>query len=141
MHDRPPFGRRPMPETTTTTKPHSHNPAASAARVTDAKGATSTGRTTTGDNGGGHNLTNKGKKPQPAAKAAPAPAPVVEALGPSGYRQKYGTTDEAIVQAIRDDAVANEWELTLSDGELLAVIGWTYMPRSAIARVRASLSA
>lgn len=131
-----------MPETaTTTTTPEtrSRQPPASVTRITDAKGATSTGRTTTGDNGGGHNLTNKGKKPQPAA--TPTATPVAKALGPSGYRQKYGTTNEAIVKAIRDDAKANEWELTLSDGELLAVIGWTYTPWSAIAKVRSSLSA
>jgi hypothetical protein len=132
-----------MPEATTTTpKPGSRKPTASVTPITDAKGATSTGRTTTGDNGGGHNLTNKGKKPEPAAKATPTPTPpVAKALGPSGYRQKHGTTDEAIVEAIRDDAKANEWELTLSDGELLAVIAWAYTPRSAIAKVRAILSA
>lgn len=130
-----------MSETTTTRKPGSRKPAASVTPITDAKGATITGRTTTGDNGGGHNLINKGKKPKSAAEPTPTPAEKAKktTLGPSGYRQKYGTTDEAIVKAIRDDAEANEWELTLNDGELLAVIGWAYTPKSAVVKVRASL--
>src|ERR1700733_6781467 len=91
-----------------------------------------TGRTTTGDNGGGR---------QPAAlkaarRGAGSPTPPVKtvtatAMGPSGYRAKFGVlTDEQIVDAVR--ASFEPSELTLTDEQIVSAIGWTLTVRPAV---------
>jgi hypothetical protein len=95
---------------------------------------------------------------RPAAKPAapavsPMPAPVTAKpakMGCSGYRIKYGTSDEAIVKAIREHATRNVAETegspwigasSLTDEQLLAVIGWSVTAKTACARVEAHLAA
>jgi hypothetical protein len=94
---------------------------------------------------------------RPAAKPAaplvsltPAPAAAKPAkMGCSGYRIKYGTSDEAIVEAIREHAAESVAETdgspwigasSLTDEQLLAVIGWSVTPKTACARVQAHLA-
>jgi hypothetical protein len=70
-------------------------------------------------------------------------------MGCSGYRIKYGTSDEAIVEAIREHAAESVAETdgspwigasSLTDEQLLAVIGWSVTPQTACARVQAHLA-
>lgn len=90
---------------------------------------------------------------RPAAPAvSPAPVRVVPEpvkMGCSGYRIKHGTSDEAIVKAIREHAAKSVAEtdnspwLTASnftDEQLLAVIGWSFLPKTACAMVAQHLS-
>jgi hypothetical protein len=94
---------------------------------------------------------------RPAAKPAalpvsPAPAPAVAKparMGCSGYRIKYGTSDEAIVRAIREHAADSMAETdgslwmgasSLTDEQMLAVIGWSVTAKTACARVYAHLA-
>jgi len=82
----------------------------------------------------------------PALAASPAPVPVAEPakMGCSGYRIKHGTSDEAIVRAIREHAAKSVAEAegspwiaasSLTDEQLLAVIGWSVMADTACAKV------
>jgi hypothetical protein len=94
---------------------------------------------------------------RPAAKPAappviPAPAPAAPKpakMGCSGYRVKYGTSDAAIVKAIREHATQSVAETddspwigasSLTDEQLLAVIGWSVTAKTACARVQAHLA-
>jgi hypothetical protein len=94
---------------------------------------------------------------RPAAKPAalavsPTLAPAVAKpakMGCSGYRIKYGTSDEAIVKAIREHATKSVAETegspwlavsSLTDEQLLAVIGWSVLAKTACARVAQHLS-
>jgi hypothetical protein len=94
---------------------------------------------------------------RPAAKpAAPAvsPTPASAAakpakMGSSGYRIKHGTSDEAIVKAIREHAAKSVAETEgspwiaasrLTDQQLLAVIGWSVLANTACAKVAQYLS-
>lgn len=87
---------------------------------------------------------------RPAAKpAAPVPTPAPAAprpakMGFSGYRIKCGTSDEAIVKAIREHATKSMAETegspwigasSLTDDQLLAVIGWSVIAKTACAKV------
>jgi hypothetical protein len=100
---------------------------------------------------GGGGRTAVGDR-RPAARAAapsvsstPAPAPTKPAkMGCSGYRIKHGTSDEAIVKAIREHAAKSVAETAhspwisatdLTDEQLLAVIGWSFRAETACARV------
>jgi len=102
------------------------------------------GRTTVGD---------RRPAPKPAAPVvSPTPEPVVAKpakMGCSGYRIKYGTSDEAIVKAIRAHAAESVAETegspwiaasSLTDEELLAVIGWSVIAKTACDRVAQHLS-
>jgi hypothetical protein len=94
---------------------------------------------------------------RPAAKPAapvvsPTPSPAAASpakMGCSGYRIKYGTSDEAIVKAIREHATKSMAETegspwigasSLTDEQLLAVIGWSVMAKTACAKVAQHLS-
>lgn len=90
---------------------------------------------------------------KPAAQAvSPAPAPVAAkpaAMGCSGYRIKHGTSDEAIVKAIREHAAKSVAETddspwinatSLTDEQLLTVIGWSFLAKTACAMVAQHLS-
>lgn len=104
-------------------------------------------------NGGGRTAVGDRR---PSAKAAPppvspTPAPVAKPakMGCSGYRIKYGTSDEAIVKAIREHASRSVAETegspwiaasSLTDEDLLAVIGWSVIAKTACARVAQHLS-
>jgi hypothetical protein len=93
---------------------------------------------------------------RPAAKPAvlvvsppSEPAPKPAKMGCSGYRLKYGTSDEAIVQAIREHAAASMAETAgslwsgasrLTDEQLLSVIGWSVNAKTACARVARHLA-
>jgi hypothetical protein len=94
---------------------------------------------------------------RPAARAAaprvsstPAPPPTKPAkMGCSGYRIKHGTSDEAILKAIREHAANSVAETAdspwitvtnLTDEQLLAVIGWSVLAETACARVAQHLS-
>jgi hypothetical protein len=81
--------------------------------------------------------------PAPASAAKPAK------MGCSGYRIKHGTSDEAIVKAIRQHAAESVAETegslwtaasSLTDDQLLAVIGWSFIAETACARVAKHLS-
>jgi hypothetical protein len=85
----------------------------------------------------------------PAVSPAPAPAAKPARMGCSGYRIKYGTSDEAIVKAIREHAAkavaeteGSPWiaASNLTDEQLLAVIGWSVIAKTACARVARHLS-
>jgi hypothetical protein len=90
------------------------------------------------------------KRAAPAVTPTPAPeAPKPARMGCSGYRIKYGTSDEAIVKAIREHAARNvaetegsQWNAasSLSDEQLLAVIGWSVIAKTACAKVEQHLS-
>ncbi len=94
---------------------------------------------------------------RPAAKPAgpvvsATPAPVVAKpakMGCSGYRMKYGTSDEAIVTAIREHAskcvAETEGSLwigasALDDSAIIGLIAWSITPVTAINRVQKHLS-
>ncbi len=132
--------------TPTPTKPALQPPAArgDAAAESNVIEISGGGRTAVGDR-------------RPAAKpAAPAiiPTPALAAakpakMGCSGYRIKYGTSDEAIVKAIREHATKSMAETdgspwvgasSLTDEQLLAVIGWSVIAKTACAKVAQHLS-
>jgi len=104
--------------------------------------------------GGGRNAVGDRRpaaKP-PAPAVSPTPAPVAAApakMGCSGYRIKYGTSDEAILKAIREHAIKSVAETdgspwigasSLTDEQLLAVIGWSVIAKTACAKVAQHLS-
>jgi hypothetical protein len=85
----------------------------------------------------------------PAVSPAPAPPTKPATMGCSGYRIKYGTSDEAIVKAIREHAARSVAETegslwiaanSLTDDQLLAIIGWSVLAKTACARVAEHLS-
>jgi hypothetical protein len=90
------------------------------------------------------------KPPAPAVSPTPAPAtPKPAKMGCSGYRLKYGTSDAAILEAIREHAnkalaetEGSPWigVSSLTDEQLLAVIGWSVIPKTACAKVAQYLS-
>ena len=90
------------------------------------------------------------KPAAPAVSATPAPAAAQPAkMGCSGYRIKHGTSDEEIVKAIREHAAKRVAEAegslwiaasTLTDEQLLAVIGWSVLAKTACAKVAQHLS-
>jgi hypothetical protein len=90
------------------------------------------------------------KPAAPAVSSTPAPAePKPAKMGCAGYRIKYGTSDEAIVKAIRDHAAKNVAETEgspwiaasgLTDEQLIAVIGWSVIAKTACAKVAKHLS-
>jgi len=70
-------------------------------------------------------------------------------MGCAGYRIKHGTSDEAIVNAIREHAAKSVAETEgspwiaasrLTDEQLLAVIGWSVLAKTACARVAQHLN-
>ena len=70
-------------------------------------------------------------------------------MGCSGYRIKHGTSDEAIVKAIREQAAKSVAETEgspwiaasrLTDEQLLGVIGWSVIAKTACAKVAQHLS-
>jgi hypothetical protein len=61
-------------------------------------------------------------------------------MGPSGYRAEFGVlTDEQIVAAVR--ASFEPGEFTLTDEQIVAAIGWTLTVSTAVAKVKALLTA
>ena len=120
--------------------PASPGHSAPESRVIDINGG---GRITVGDR-------------RPAAKPAvpvvippPEPAAKPARMGCSGYRVKYGTSDELIVQAIREHAATSVAESegslwaaasSLTDEQLLSVIAWSVTAKTACARVAKHLS-
>jgi hypothetical protein len=112
--------------------------------TTAAKQATVTpiGRTTTGDNGGGRQpaAVKAARAKAAATKAAPAKIVTATAMGPSGYREKFGVlTDAQIVDAVR--VSFEPTEVTLTDEQIVAAIGWALTVRTAITKVTALLTA
>jgi len=103
---------------------------------------TAIGRTTTGDNGGGRQPADvKAARAKAAAtKAGPAKTVTATAIGPSGYRAEFGVlTDEQLVQAVR--ASFEPSEFTLTDEQIVDIIGWALTARTAVAKVKALLTA
>ena len=100
-----------------------------------------TGRTTTGDNGGGRQpAAVKAAVKAAASKTAPAKIVTATAMGPSGYRANFGVlTDEQIVQGVR--ASFEPSELTLTDEQIVSAIGWALTVRTAVMKVKALLTA
>jgi hypothetical protein len=100
------------------------------------------GRTTTGDNGGGRQpaVVKAARMKAAASKNAPAKDVPGTAMGPSGYRAQYGVlTDEQIVEAVR--ASFEPGEFTLTDEQIVAAIGWTLTVKTAVTKVKALLTA
>jgi hypothetical protein len=100
------------------------------------------GRTTTGDNGGGRQPASvKAARVKAAAlKTTPAKTVTATAMGPSGYRAEFGLlTDEQIIEAVR--ASFEHSEFTLTDEQIVGAIGWALTVRTAVAKVRALLTA
>lgn len=99
------------------------------------------GRTTTGDNGGGRQPTAvKARVKAAASKTAPAKSVTATAMGPSGYRADFGVlTDEQLVEAVR--ASFEPGEFTLTDEQIVAAIGWALTVRTAVTKVKALLTA
>ncbi len=103
--------------------------------------------------GGGRSAVGERR---PAAKPAvpavsPTPPEVAKPakMGCSGYRIKHGTSDEAIIKAIREHAAKSVAETEdspwvtatiLTDEQLLALIGWSVLAKTACARVAQYLS-
>ena len=89
------------------------------------------------------------KPAAPAVSPTPAPAAEPARMGCSGYRIKHGTSDEEIVKAIREHAArsvaaaeGSPWIAAsgLTDEQLLAVIGWSVLAKTACAKVAQHLS-
>jgi len=89
------------------------------------------------------------KSAAPTISPTVAPAAKPAKMGCSGYRIKYGTSDEAIVKAIREHATNSVAETegspwiaasSLTDEQLLAVIGWSVLAKTACAKVAQHLS-
>jgi hypothetical protein len=89
------------------------------------------------------------KSAAPAVSPPPAPVAKPAQMGCSGYRIKHGTSDEAIVKAIREHAAQSVAETegsawiaasSLTDEQLLAVIGWSVFAKTACAKVGRHLS-
>jgi hypothetical protein len=100
------------------------------------------GRTTTGDNGGGRQpaAVKAARVKAAASKNAPAKNVTRTAMGPSGYRAQFGVlTDEQIVEAVR--ASFEPGEFTLTDEQIVAAIGWTLTVETAVTKVKALLTA
>jgi hypothetical protein len=99
------------------------------------------GRTTTGDNGGGRQpAAVKARVKAAASTTAPAKSVTATAMGPSGYRAEFGVlTDEQLVEAVR--ASFEPSEVTLTDEQIVAAIGWALTVRTAVAKVTALLTA
>lgn len=100
------------------------------------------GRTTTGDNGGGRQpgAVKAAWVKAATSKTAPAKSMTATAMGPSGYRAEFGVlTDEQIVEAVR--ASFEPSELTLTDEQIVAAIGWALTVKTAITKVKALLTA
>ncbi len=127
--------------TPTPTKPAPQSRAArgDAAAESDVIEISGGGRTAVGDR-------RPARKPAaPAATPIPVPAAAKPAtMGCSGYRIKHGTSDEAIDIAIREHAAKSVAETegspwiaasSLSDDQLLAVIGWSVIAETARAKV------
>lgn len=103
---------------------------------------------------GGGRITVGDRRPaiKPAVPVvSPPPEPAVKParMGCSGYRLKYGTSDELIVKAIREHAArsvaetdASPWAAasSLTDEQLLGVIAWSVTAKTACARVAKHLS-
>ena len=115
--------------------------AAAASNVIEVSGG---GRTAVGDR-------RPAAKPEaPAVSLTPPPVAAKHAkMGCSGYRIKHGTSDEAIVKAIREHAAKSVTETEgspwiaasrLTDEQLLAVIGWSVLAETACAKVAQHLS-
>jgi hypothetical protein len=130
----------------TPTKPARQSPAArgDAAAESNVIEVSGGGRTAVGDR------RPAAKPAAPAASPTPAPAAAKPAqMGCSGYRIKHGTSDEAIVKAIREHAAKSVAETegspwiaasSLTDEQLLAVIGWSFLAKTACAKVAQHLS-
>ena len=100
-----------------------------------------TGRTTTGDNGGGRQpaAVKAARVKAAASKTNPAKSVTATAMGPSGYRAEFGVlTDEQIVEAVR--ASFEPSELTLTDEQIVGAIGWALTVRTAVTKVKALLT-
>jgi hypothetical protein len=133
--------------TPTATKPALHSLAARGNAPTESNviEISGGGRTAVGDR-------RPAAKPagRPAVSPAPTPAQAAPAkMGCSGYRVKHGTSDEAIVKAIREHAAKSVAETedspwstatNLTDEQLLAVIGWSVLAKTACAKVAQHLS-
>jgi hypothetical protein len=132
--------------TPTATKPALHSRAALGnapieSNVIEISGG---GRTAVGDR------RPAAKPAAPAVSPTPAPAAAKPAkMGCSGYRIKHGTSDEAIVKAIREHAAKSvagtedsPWIIAtnLTDEQLLAIIGWSVLAKTACAKVAQHLS-
>jgi hypothetical protein len=99
------------------------------------------GRTTTGDNGGGRQpAAVKAARKAAANKTAPAKIVTPTAMGPSGYRAEFGVlTDEQIVDAVRASFAPGEF--TLTDEQIVGAIGWALTVKTAVTKVQALLTA
>ena len=100
------------------------------------------GRTTTGDNGGGRQpaAVKAARVKAAATRNVPATSVTATSMGPSGYRAEFGVlTDEQIVAAVR--ASFEPGEFTLTDEQIVAAIGWTLTVSTAVAKVKALLTA
>jgi hypothetical protein len=100
------------------------------------------GRTTTGDNGGGRQpaAVKAARVKAASSKTAPAKSVTATAMGPSGYRAEFGVlTDEQIVEAVR--ASFEPSEFTLTDEQIVAAIGWALTVGTAVTKVKALLTA
>lgn len=70
-----------------------------------------------------------------AAKSQPKPKPKPQPMGPSGYRLKFGSSDQLVMAAVRE-----QWPtITFGDDDILGAVGWAITPKTAIAKVRALL--
>lgn len=67
------------------------------------------------------------------SKAQPKAASTKKApMGPSGYRIKFGSSDQLVM-----DAVRAQWPtITFDDDDILGSIGWAITPKTAVAKVR-----
>jgi hypothetical protein len=100
------------------------------------------GRTTTGDNGGGRQpaAVKAARVKAAASKTTPAKSVTATAMGPSGYRAKFGVlTDEQIVEGVRANFEPSEF--TLTDEQIVGAIGWALTVRTAVTKVKALLTA
>jgi hypothetical protein len=89
------------------------------------------------------------KTAPPPVSPAPEPAEKPAKMGCSGYRIKHGTSDEAIVKAIREHADKSVAEMedsswitvaNFTDEQLLAIIGWSVLAKTACDKVAKHLS-
>lgn len=53
-------------------------------------------------------------------------------MGPSGYRAKYGISDQQIMEAVRTEFP----RITFGDDDILGSIGWALTSKCAITKIR-----
>jgi hypothetical protein len=85
-------------------------------------------------------LQASGREQAKAPASKPAAKAKKSAMGPSGYRAKYGSSDDEMVKAVSAWLKVGKRK-AMPKAQILEIIGWALKPESAISKVRAHLDA